>query len=137
MTNKHLISRHVSYKETFMPLMIGLIFIILMLIIGEIDITISILIISFCLILIFWTRHNAVRMYLFDDKIKIEFYLINKTILIGYDEILNVLSLWDSGIGANLKFIIKHDNIIYKFRVKFLDKEFVEFLEFKMGRKIS
>ena len=59
--------------------------------------------------------------------------MLFKKIKVEYSEIIEIKSLWDSGLGANLRFKVKDKNEVYTFRVKFLDDEFCDFLEEKTG----
>jgi len=93
--------------------------------------------ISVSAILIFLQRYNAVNLTMYEDTIEIDFYLLFKKIEVGYSEIIEIKSLWDSGLGANLRFKVKDKNEVYTFRVKFSDDEFCNFFEEKTGMNIK
>jgi hypothetical protein len=129
--------RKVKKTDTFFPFTISAFLIIFVLLTKGFDINFFVITICVSAILIFLQRYNAVNMTMYEDTIEIDFYLLIKKIDVKYCEIIEIKSLWDTGIGANLRFKVKDKNEIYTFRVKFLDEEFCGFLEEKTGINIK
>ncbi len=137
MNEKIILTRRVKKKDTFLPLIIGIIIIVLFTIIKGFNILFSLFLILFSIGIIFSERYNAVYLTLYENKIKIEFYLINKTIIVPYTDISEIEPLWESGLGSNLRFRIKTNNKSYTFRVRFQDDEFFNLLEEKTKKNIG
>ena len=129
--------RKVKKTDTFFPFTRSVFLIIFVLLTKGIALNFFVIIISVSAILIFLQRYNAVNLTMYEDTIEIDFYLLFKKIKVEYSEIIEIKSLWDSGLGANLRFKVKGENEIYTFRVKFLDDEFCNFLEEKTNIKIK
>ena len=129
--------RKVKKTDTFFPFTIGVFLIIFVLLTKGIALNFFVITISVSAILIFLQRYNAVNLTMYEDTIEIDFYLLFKKIEVGYSEIIEIKSLWDSGLGANLRFKVKDKNEVYTFRVKFSDDEFCNFFEEKTGMNIK
>lgn len=129
--------RKVKKTDTFFPFIISGFSIILVLLIKGFYINFFVISICVSAILIFLQRYNAVNLTMYEDTIEIDFYLLFEKIEVKYSEIIEIKSLWDSGLGANLRFKVKGENEIYTFRVKFLDDDFCNFLEEKTNIKIK
>lgn len=117
------------------PIVIGLIIIIFFNLLKGFNLLVSLFLLVFSVLIVFLERYNAVHLTMYENQIKIDFYLINKTILVPYCEIKEIKPVWDSGL-SNIRFKITTNGKNYKFRVKFQDDEFINFLENKTGFKI-
>jgi hypothetical protein len=137
MNEKIILTRRVKKKDTFLPLIISVILVIFYNFIKGFNVAVSFFLILFSLLIIFIERYNAVNLTMYDKSMKIEFYLLKKTIFVKYEDIIEIKSLWDSGLGANLRFRLKANNKIYTFRVRFQDDEFFNLLEEKTKKNIG
>jgi len=137
MNEKIVLTRRVKKKDTFLPLIIGVILVIFYNFIKGFNVVVSFFLILFSLLIIFIERYNAVNLTMYDKSMEIEFYLLKKTIFVNYEDIIEIKPLWDSGLGSNLRFRIKTNNKNYTFRVRFQDDEFFNLLEEKTKKNIG
>ncbi|OUL60307.1 hypothetical protein B8T70_21150 [Flavobacterium sp. AJR] len=89
------------------------------------------------ILLIFFTRYNAVRLYMYEDYMIVEFYLIKKEIKVNYNQVKEALMVSNRYEGINIRFKIIIDDKKYTFRINKFDTEFTDFLQSKVNYRIS
>ena len=123
----------VTWFDTLFPLIACLtIFVFLLLVGGNFEIDIFCYTFSATILLIYFTRFNAVRILYFEEYMIVNFYLINKSLKVNYEEVQEVrFCSGISGMGFNLRFKFAINGEKYTFRIKKYDKKFTDFLKTK------
>jgi hypothetical protein len=83
------------------------------------------------LVIVYFTRYNAVNIDFYDDYMCVNFYILKKKFLINYDQIIELKECRDRFIGSNTRFKIKHLGKLIIFRIKTSDVELKKHLKHK------
>lgn len=137
MKEKILFEKNITLLDAFSPLIIAFIINVVYLVTNTFSIFLFIGLIFFSIIYMYLTRYNAVEIKAYEHEIIIDFFLIRKKVMIGYNEIKDI-KIVSSGVygGSYLMFFLNKENDNIKFKIKLLDIEFIKFLEQKTNKKI-